>query len=447
MLYIYNHENNKYFLNKLSDIYTQGDDCDLKHINNLFSNLCDLYNQNLVIGSLCDKLCKNYRSSFKLIKCYNNYNKENMLNIDESAKYDDYKIVLEYEIIDKSLQQFLNLSSNNRLILKTRHKYFEQYNQYTYDLDKINEIKSLNEFIITYFESTINHNFKTTNFTQIKTTEQLNEHLLRFYDSFSFRNFYSKSIETKDVDKLRVFISNLLTLLQQDEYLFYKYYASKRHTLSIFGTCGHFYAIEKATSINTLMKNVHFSMNINERKQLIIKFLDLIEYFDKRMSIDNEQSSIEICDVKLDNFGMSSLNNELKLIDTDMVFSERLLFLNQNDNSEQCKQSNKCHFFDCKSYCGQNGKCISKRVNNNLQMICEKIFSNPYIAQEGLITGLKLINTNFKNKLLAVLDKCITPGYYQESTNISNMYDRVKVGANYDVANEIRVLINSDEFY
>ena len=198
------------------------------------------------------------------------------------------------------------------------------------------------------------------------------------------------------------------------------------------------YAIEKAASLKTTAK----SLDLVQRKKLILDFLDLIEFFDK--SIDAEVDSgdsMQICDVKLDNFGLNK-HGELKVIDTDMVHLDKTIF-----NGDVCRKHDDCHYFDCKSFCNlQTKKCEMKRVDNNLQVICEKIFSNPFFPNEGLITGVKLKNEKLKNDLDQILNKCIEPGYYKLNESNNEDGQRVKTGASHDIIIEMINLFNTNQF-
>lgn len=158
-------------------------------------------------------------------------------------------------------------------------------------------------------------------------------------------------------------------------------------------------------------------MNLNNRMNLAHEFTDLIQNFDTkylaneiaaRDVINNSMIALQICDVKLDNFGLTS-KGELKVIDTDMIHPDSYLF-----RPKVCDKHDDCHFFDCSSYCDfKTNKCGLNRLNNNLQSICEKIFYNKYFKEDALIGEYDKDDGVLK----LLLRKCADPGNFT-GTNI-----------------------------
>jgi hypothetical protein len=54
---------------------------------------------------------------------------------------------------------------------------------------------------------------------------------------------FEKALKNKDKILLNNFITNLVILMSQDEYLFYRFFNNKPGSLKIYGSCGHFYGI------------------------------------------------------------------------------------------------------------------------------------------------------------------------------------------------------------
>jgi hypothetical protein len=187
-------------------------------------------------------------------------------------------------------------------------------------------------------------------------------------------------------------------------------------------------------------------MTFEERKQLALKFfelahsLDTVYLFDEinsNMNIKVNQKSFEemldddfmitnpnelsnnknlnrikslpmqICDVKLDNFGLNE-KNELMIIDTDMIHPDKYIFF-----PKVCHKHDDCSYFDCKSYCdSKSNRCITSRINNNLQSICQNILNNSF-EEDGIISGIKnQFPSNVKNELFRRLKSCQNPGNY-----------------------------------
>jgi hypothetical protein len=417
IFYVYNKQN-------LAYRKPASETCDLNKVNNIIENLCDLYSKNIVYGSLCNTFC-NKRKSYRLVKCYNNYKPENFKNNDFiEQKYDDFKVVIEYKFNDiDDVKKYFN--GDEIVILKSRYKYFYDFDHYVYDIDKMKSVEILNNFLRQYLESTISHNFKFD--VALNNNQVFLNYLLKLYDKYSF-NLYEKSVENNDIELLKSYILNFLSLLQQDEYLFYKYFQNKQNILNVYGTCGHFYALEKASSLKPIVKTI----GLDERKNLILDFLDLVDFFDKKIASE-EQSPMQICDVKLDNFGLNK-RDELKVIDTDMIHLDKMIF-----NGDVCTKHEDCNYFDCKGVCDfKSKKCEMKRIDNNLKVICEKIFSSPFFPDEGLITGAQLTNEILKNKLRRILQKCIEPVNYN--------FSEVKSGAGEDIMNEMENLLRKNKF-
>lgn len=344
--------------------------CDLNAAKHIIENLCDLYHSHeslTVLGSLCPVLCspKNkfeLLNEYKLVDCYN----PKPIKSDDKIieLYDAYKAVLIYELID----QENNVSGKpKRLVLKSRHKYYFDFDTHLdFDFQEKSIIEQL-KFLYDYFEITLDSKIgikiskdaklwlddytKNPSLDKIDMNKiVLKKDLLYYVKLFAhdYKDFVD-AIKSENRVLMYKFISNLVVLMSQDEYIFYRFFQLKPGVLKIYGTCGHFYSTEYAKSLTYKVRK----MDLEERKALAIKFLDLVHSLDTVFLIDairkrNKQESLEgdldnlgleedskankirsipihMCDVKLDNFGLSS-NNELMLIDTDMVHPSAYLF-------------------------------------------------------------------------------------------------------------------------
>ena len=254
---------------------------------------------------------------------------------------------------------------------------------------------------------------------------------------------FEEAIRSDDKTRLAVLIHNLVVLMYQDEYLFYRLFQHKPDSLKIYGSCGHFYAVEYASSLGNLVP----LMSVEERKALAIKFLDLVDNLD-RLYLTNAQKAdensieaenkpqklvtipMQVCDVKLDNFGLNQAG-ELKIIDTDMVHPDSYLFY-----EKVCTNHEDCHFFECKSFCDpQSKKCTMHRINNNLQSICEKIFDNQVVKEDALLTSVKDLGSNVHAELIRRVNSCVSPGFYHDSD--------VPVEANRTLIKVLNVLLRA----
>lgn len=418
-----------------------------------FNFKCNSYNDKynkLVIGSMCDELCKprnNYETykSYKLVDCYNpDINKA--ANHDFNRIYTDYKTVLIFENRGESKKKSESLK---KFVLKSRKKYFLDFDTHM-DFDfKEKPINEQLEFLIDYIETTLQSKFdlkldkddrdwqrifKTNsrlaldNLDKYANKDDINYYIRLFYlDGYKT---YLKALETKDKELLARFITNFVVLTSQDEYLFYKFFQSKPGVLKINATCGNFYMVEFVDTLASKVKH----MNIEERKSLAIKFLDLIHSLDTSYLVKKDliktdnvliSTPIQFCDVKLDNFGLNQ-QSQLKIIDPDMAYPDFYIF-----TSKVCEQHEDCHVFDCKSFCDQISKrCVNKRINNNLQAFCEKIFNNSFYEKDGILSGVDSFGTNVHSEIMNRLSRCQNPGFYQGSDVIVGANDSLNRGLN-----------------
>ena len=218
------------------------------------------------------------------------------------------------------------------------------------------------------------------------------------------------ALSARDKRALATFIANLVLLMSQDEYLFHRYFGAKPGVLATYGTCGHFYAVEYAKPLD---QAVH-RMSTDERKRLARQFLQLVRGMDTLYLLDDNDErqrsataaaaaaavavavglngsskpvqSMQMCNFKLANFGLNE-HGQLVLVDTAKIHSDYHLFA--NGDTRVCIDDESCHYYDCKSACvpstGATGTgleaaatkhCAKRRLNNNLQSLCAKIFLN-----------------------------------------------------------------------
>ncbi|XP_068090767.1 divergent protein kinase domain 1C [Hyperolius riggenbachi] len=173
-------------------------------------------------------------------------------------------------------------------------------------------------------------------------------------------------------------LASMWTLFQQEEYLLFNLLQDfSRHVLQVIGTCGHFYAVEFLSAGHSWKPNL-FSLeevvgqcNTGEEKMnalldIAISFLDMVHQFDTEFS-----HQLHLCDVKPENFAIRS-DLTVVAIDMDMAFFEPKM---RTILEQKCTSDKDCNFFDCFSTCNlKTFMCGAQRENNNLQVICDKIF-------------------------------------------------------------------------
>jgi hypothetical protein len=350
-----------------------------------------------VIGNLCDSLCSNSQKydsfgDYKLSGCRNNGN-----------EFED-----RFVKNTKSIIFYKSDKTGDRIVLKSHKHYFQD--TFTIDVTQMTLDKQL-EILSAYFKSTL-----TTNFG-IETNETS---LFEYIKMFTFNNDnlatqFKKALTKKDTQLMATLITNLMSLLNQNEYLFYTFFKGKKGVAKINGTCGNYYAVEYAESLDTKISRMK---STNERLELASKFIELADSLDTIYLPKGKP--IQMCDVKLDNFGLSKNENELILIDTDMLHIDEAIFY-----SKVCDTHSDCDFFDCLSYCDPAiKKCYNHRINNNLQTFCSKILYNSFDSSQSVIG-----NRNVDTKLGDLLNVCSNPGFFN-NTNI-------KIGANKDLVEKL----------
>jgi hypothetical protein len=406
------------------------------------------------VGNLCTQLCKTenkyeYIKNYKLVDCYNF--KASYENIHSR---NTYKSVFIYE-------EQGNGPTAKRMVLKSRKQYYYDFDVQTEA--KFNEKPIIDQltYLADYFESTLNRKFGIqidqrvkkwlqdfrTNPKTVLDIMHKNYHmkdLIYYVKLFAAGNFdiFLDALRNNDSESLGNYIANLVVLMSQDEYLFFKFFQAKPGNLKIEGTCAHFYFVEYAEPLTYQIRK----MSDSNRTSLALKFLDLIHQLDTIYLVNEKQFvesdtaavnvsaksttiPVQMCDMKLDNFGVNE-QGELKLIDTDMVNTEASIFY-----EKVCTVHEDCDYFDCKAYCDPVAKKCSKfRINNNLQSLCEKIFNNPWLKEDGVLTGMSQIGSNVKHELTRRLNDCQNPGFYLKS-NISKAADT-------NLFNVFRVFLN-----
>ncbi|XP_065688716.1 divergent protein kinase domain 1C isoform X1 [Patagioenas fasciata] len=229
-------------------------------------------------------------------------------------------------------------------------------------------------------------------------------------------------------------VASMWSLLQQEEYIYFSLLQDfSKHVLRIIGSCGHFYAVEYLTAGHAWHKTLFPLENVvgpslagrRSRVRAIIdialSFLDMVQHFDNDFS-----HRLHLCDIKPENF---AIRRDLTVvaIDVDMAFFEPKMrdILEQN-----CTGDEDCNFFDCFSKCNLKiRKCGAQRANNNLQVICDKIFRRWFSPDlRGPLASLPL-----QLQLQKAVQECAQPGHLDSAghqralTSLSQLYHLLRV--------------------
>ncbi|RMC15667.1 hypothetical protein DUI87_07869 [Hirundo rustica rustica] len=207
-------------------------------------------------------------------------------------------------------------------------------------------------------------------------------------------------------------VASMWSLLQQEEYIYFSLLQDfSKHVLRIIGSCGHFYAVEYLTAGHAWHKTLFPLENVigpsltghRGRVRAIIdialSFLDMVQHFDNDFS-----HRLHLCDIKPENF---AIRRDLTVvaIDVDMAFFEPKM---RDILEQKCTGDEDCNFFDCFSKCNLKiRKCGAQRANNNLQVICDKIFRRWFSPDlRGPLVSLPL-----QLQLQKAVQECAQPGH------------------------------------
>lgn len=299
----------------------------------ILGRLCLGYQQGLLTGDLCKDLCVT----------------QTMV----------YKRCLYYDKGKKVIQADWN---GQPIILKSKLEDFLSYDSlYLLDEQESRSIPEIDILVFTALEIKHSLGLEVKNVT---APQLWTKHLKDRRGSFS-----------------RAELASMWSLLQQEEYVFFQLLQDlSKHVLKMIGSCGHFYAVEYLTAGHAWHHNLFSLEELSPHSwrgssskalwqatnSIALSFLDLARHFENDFS-----HPLHLCDIKPENFAIRA-DLTVVAIDVDMAFFEPKMrdILEQN-----CTKDEDCSFFDCFSHCNlKTQRCRAERSNNNLQVICDKIF-------------------------------------------------------------------------
>ena len=118
------------------------------------------------------------------------------------------------------------------------------------------------------------------------------------------------------------------------------------------------------------------------------------------------------------------MHGRVKYLDMDNVFLKPVVDKTVGDGTE-CEKHEDCDLFDCKGQCDLiTKKCRGSVVNNNLQVICEKIFLGGDLGFKFLGGTRLLVSKHASKGLQQALQRCANP---------SNSKDKTRLGAGREI--------------
>lgn len=201
-------------------------------------------------------------------------------------------------------------------------------------------------------------------------------------------------------------MKNVWTLLNDNEYLALSLYEQFDIFPKLLGTCGSLYAVEKLNSISGywhLITLYDSQKDWEKRIKISIMILDFLHHLEKKLP-----EPLLICDVKMNNFGVTDDFKKVKFLDLDSVHPVSVASRITADGSD-CKLHTDCDLFNCRSFCNlETHKCQHGVVNNNLQIVCERIFLGWMMGRKVMVPGL-LVGSHTPPVLIEILEECANP--------------------------------------
>jgi len=213
---------------------------------------------------------------------------------------------------------------------------------------------------------------------------------------------------------LKLSMKTLWNLLQDSEYVFIKLFQHFDVFPEVYGTCSGLYIVEEVQSLDWpgLMEKTSF-VAWARRAKIGLGILDLVEELDTMFD-----HPVHLCDVKPEHFGLSE-HGRIKYNDVDNVYLKPIVDNSVGDGSACVKHSD-CDFFDCKGQCDMaKRKCSGGVVNNNLQIVCEKIFLGKSYAMKSLGGSGLLASRHGEKVLKPLLQACANPSGSETEVRLS----------------------------
>lgn len=331
------------------------------HAESYINNLCEDFSNGRIIGSMCNPLCRS--NKIFDINC-------------QSIKYGNYFV----------LKAIWN---RKQILLKTcdRVSPFHWYDN--------GELKYPTQ-----------NQFYSSLRAMIRSKLNLD---LSYKDIISINRLYAKGT---DLTQDKIGIDMASALMQNNEFLHFSVYSDKDVFPQILGTCGLTYAIE-------YLRPVHFTSAIlssgditreewSERLKIAIKIMDLLQEFD-----DSFHEPIYLCNMQLHHFGLTKDTAKVKYLNVDYIFPRSKL--NEMILRNYCTEDEDCDYFNCRSKCHKN-QCSQGVTNNNVQIVCEKIFLG-WASKNIIVPGL-LMSDYTPTELAIILRQCSNPIQSEEKARV-----------------------------
>ncbi|CAD5208833.1 unnamed protein product [Bursaphelenchus xylophilus] len=201
----------------------------------------------------------------------------------------------------------------------------------------------------------------------VKTVVELVNARIGFEWPYNYRNHLMKHLwstynqrktepQLSEADK-----NSLWALLDQDEFITFKLLPLSRVTTKVQGSCGHFYSVDSLLPFK--MKGYYMGL----KAKILVHLMGTLKLFYEFLN-----EPLQWCDVKFENLGLSAnYPKRFVVMDADMLYTESRL--NQILTSRKCETDKDCEYFDCHASCINSTGMCSTRVNDNIDVFCDKL--------------------------------------------------------------------------
>lgn len=201
-------------------------------------------------------------------------------------------------------------------------------------------------------------------------------------------------------------VENIRTLIEDNEYLALILYERFDVFPKLIGTCGTLYAVQKLNTVSGFWHLVTLYDSHDEwikRVKIAIKILDFLVRLESCLP-----EPLLICNVKINHFGMTDDFKKVMYLDLDSVHPVSVAGQITGDGTK-CKIHSDCDFMNCRSFCNLiTLKCQHGVVNNNLQIVCERVFLGWVMSGKVMVPGL-LMGPHTPHVLIELLEECANP--------------------------------------
>lgn len=212
--------------------------------------------------------------------------------------------------------------------------------------------------------------------------------------------------EETDSLKRKKEMDNVWPLVQDNEYVISALYTDADIFPQLLGTCGQYFAVEylePIQGVSTLLSMSDEREKWAKRLRLSILIMELVNELDTSF-----KEPFHLCDVKLSHFGLTKSETRLKFIDLNTVYPKTVVSKIIRTIG-YCESDSDCDFYDCRGRCDYGANlCLKAVTNNNMQIVCEKLFLGWTMRNKMIIPGL-LMSQHTPSSLATILRQCANP--------------------------------------